>query len=426
MSKIKNFVSENNCCGCGICSVACPHDAIVIELNEQLSYRPVLNEEKCTNCGICLNVCSFSEANLSIRAQKATNSNGYYGFDTTNMYLQGYENNDDLYMKSASGGLLSALANYLLENKKVDAILHAGSCFENGEKPLAICKISRKTHEINQTRGSFYGPIEFSSSILQINNSPDIQKVAIICTPCVASSIKLLREKRPKVANKLTYVFTLMCGHNASGKHGLLMVNDFPELQSPRKLYMREKEGFLKKDSYNISAESNGEKIIKPIESRFKPLWRGFWNAESMCLKCVDFPGNDSDASFKDAWRLQPIKYYKGESAVVVRNPEIKQILEEMTLRQQIVTREISREAMVTSQWSTIKDRYYNALLLSKSKKGNALLKVGYMGCRILKKISIGISQKASPHKFAGIQLILAGIIGKFLAGFARFTNERR
>jgi hypothetical protein len=137
----------------------------------------------------------------------------------------------------------------------------------------------------------------------------------------------------------------------------------------------------------------------------------------------MDFTGAFADASFKDAWRFVPLKYSTGESAFIVRDMCINGILQKMKEKGIVYFENVAREKMVQSQWTTIKEKYYNALRFAKFPKGKLYLQLGYYFCRRLKKISIFISNTTRiPLK---IQIFLSAIIGQPLSAFARFTNEK-
>ena len=61
-----NSVSNNkNCYGCGVCSAACPKNAISIQLNKNGFYYPVVDTNVCVNCGICEDICSFTKKEIA-------------------------------------------------------------------------------------------------------------------------------------------------------------------------------------------------------------------------------------------------------------------------------------------------------------------------------------------------------------------------
>ena len=49
--KLKAFIDESRCTGCGICINICPQGAIKMDNIARV------NELRCTGCGICINIC---------------------------------------------------------------------------------------------------------------------------------------------------------------------------------------------------------------------------------------------------------------------------------------------------------------------------------------------------------------------------------
>ncbi|MDR0682282.1 MAG: Coenzyme F420 hydrogenase/dehydrogenase, beta subunit C-terminal domain, partial [Dysgonamonadaceae bacterium] len=98
----------NPCCGCGICVVSCPHNAIVFSHNNEGFLKPTVDNVKCTDCGICTKVCykyleekkpfanTFENKPVYAawsknRATVLSSSSGGVGFELTSYYFeQGY------------------------------------------------------------------------------------------------------------------------------------------------------------------------------------------------------------------------------------------------------------------------------------------------------------------------------------------------
>lgn len=96
-----DILKKIECTGCSVCKKICPHNAIeMIETKEGFHY-PLIDENKCTNCGLCVKKCHALNDNFK-----------------TNFKQEIYDirANDDIRMKSSSGGMFTILANYVLEN----------------------------------------------------------------------------------------------------------------------------------------------------------------------------------------------------------------------------------------------------------------------------------------------------------------------
>ena len=50
-----NFV-QSECCGCGVCSVICPRDAIFVEIGARGEFLYKANDN-CISCGKCVSAC---------------------------------------------------------------------------------------------------------------------------------------------------------------------------------------------------------------------------------------------------------------------------------------------------------------------------------------------------------------------------------
>lgn len=98
-NKIDNL-RTSECCGCGACYNKCPVGAITMHENDEGFLYPLIDESKCTNCGLCLKVCP------SINAQFNNNPK-------PECYAA--MANDEIRMKSSSGGMFTLLAEYILD-----------------------------------------------------------------------------------------------------------------------------------------------------------------------------------------------------------------------------------------------------------------------------------------------------------------------
>ncbi len=100
IDKTIKSVSQNDCTGCMSCYNVCPVNAISMIENEESFIFPVIDEKKCIYCGKCFNSC------MVINPPERD-------FDELPI-CYAMMGNDDLRMKSSSGGIFTYLADYVL------------------------------------------------------------------------------------------------------------------------------------------------------------------------------------------------------------------------------------------------------------------------------------------------------------------------
>ena len=131
------ILDKIDCCGCSSCMQKCPKNAITMEENEEGFLYPKIDKKKCIECGICVKVCS----QLSYTVEKKENYPIAYAC---------YNKKDDELIKSSSGGVFSAIANYVLEKKG----FIIGAAFDENLVLKHICVNTKK--DLEKLRGSKY------------------------------------------------------------------------------------------------------------------------------------------------------------------------------------------------------------------------------------------------------------------------------
>lgn len=92
---------KKDCVGCHACSNVCPKQCISMQADEQGFLYPVVDTRLCVDCGLCEKVCPVinqSEEQKPIKVYAAKNKN------------------QEVRLKSSSGGVFTSLAEYVLNN----------------------------------------------------------------------------------------------------------------------------------------------------------------------------------------------------------------------------------------------------------------------------------------------------------------------
>lgn len=140
-------LAEERCTGCGACRAICKKDAIKVRKDREGFFRSYINEEICINCGACQKVCP--QLNDS----------------TKKLYKKvlAFKAEDELRIRSASGGAFAALAKTVLQKGGVvwGAAENETFCIEHIKcEKQAFLKALQGTKYVQSDMGKCYESIE--------------------------------------------------------------------------------------------------------------------------------------------------------------------------------------------------------------------------------------------------------------------------
>lgn len=175
MTKYLLTGDDKDCYGCRACEQICPHHAICIKPNEEGFLYPVLEATKCVNCGLCVKVCpveNVSETNIPIA-----------------VYAAQFKKEEEL-LESSSGGVFSALAEYILSKNGYVA----GCIFDNNLVALHI--LTSNKDEVTKMRGSKYVQSDIGNIYTEIRNFLEAEKLVLFTgTPCQVDGLRRFLRK---------------------------------------------------------------------------------------------------------------------------------------------------------------------------------------------------------------------------------------
>ncbi|MEI0799464.1 glycosyltransferase [Brachyspira intermedia] len=348
---IDEVIKKDMCIGCGICANVCPHKCLDIKLNKYKEYNPYFNHNKCTNCGICLKYCPHSQINILKELDKVKQNPEYYGTENSKYYVA-HDIEDSNRIKSASGGIVTLIAKYMLENKIVDGIIH-GEMVENNRNGIhyQAC-ISNTIDEIDNRRSSFYFAFTFDNIIKQLKNSKG--SYLFIGVPCIIRAVKKLINENKSYQNIKIFTIALSCSHNVNGLFTDYLADSLNiDKKEKYKVNLRYKDKSMIDANNFLNAYIGRNFLIK--ENRFKTIftdtWRSYYFAMNVCNYCSDFWGKYADVSIKDAWGRWANEDRLNKSIVISRNTLINEIIEK---DKNIFYEKLDLEEMVNSQLITI------------------------------------------------------------------------
>ena len=174
------YNKKMDCFGCRACESACPSKAITMESDEQGFWYPHIDEEKCISCGMCQNACQIGKI-YNLRSNHPMN-------------CFGVKCQDDIRLVSSSGGVYTALSDYVLENDG----LCVGAEYDNNMR--VVHSIAESKEMRNRFRGSKYVQSDMYGVYEKIKQAISYGKyVLYTSTPCQCAAVKQYMSKKSDV-----------------------------------------------------------------------------------------------------------------------------------------------------------------------------------------------------------------------------------
>ena len=205
---VEAVVDQKLCTGCGGCFGVCSRDAIDMKLNSHGVVVPVVNPLNCTKCGICLTVCpgiEFNYIHFMNKIHGGLPSNAATG-PTLSTYA-GYTKDKSILNKAQSGGIVSEILIYGLENRLFDGAVVTG--YRDEDPFLPYTYIADNREEVLKAVGSKYCTVPVSGIIKDLLKKPG--RYAFVGTPCQIQSMRKAEDAIPALEGKIALYIGLHC-----------------------------------------------------------------------------------------------------------------------------------------------------------------------------------------------------------------------
>lgn len=305
MMKLAN---KYTCTGCMACVDSCAKGAISCTLGNDGHYYPRLDSKACVQCGLCQKVCPV------------LSKLDYNGTGKTISYAA-WNTDDDQIMKSASGGIFSALATSVID--KGGYVVGVAM-----EKSQAFHKIISRKEEIIQLQGSKYQQSLTAGIYRQtVQLLKEGKLVLFQGTGCqVAGLYGYLRGK--SYENLVTV--DLICG----GVPSRLLIDKFKEMTPGAEIISyRDKQEGWQNQPYHLKIEKGKDIIRDPKYSQI--VIGGYACRHALRYSCYNCPfvgvSRISDLTIADLWgdKEHLEKKHTGVSYVAVHTEKGMKLMQE-------------------------------------------------------------------------------------------------
>lgn len=316
---IKDVVDWNLCIGCGACYYACGNNGVSLNNIGALGIRPQFHSSQCAECTRCLSICpGYQVDNDKNEANLPKMTEADHEFGPSLEIWEGHATDPNIRYKASSGGILSALALYCLEQEGMEFVLHTAMDTLEPWKNRTVQ--SRTREEILSRAGSRYAPSSPCEGLQAVEESQG--PCVFIGKPCDTAAVMALSRERPRLASKLGLVMTFFCAGTPSVQGTLDLARDLGFSQSEIGAVRYRGEGWP--GLFKVRSKTDGREGTM----LYKDSWSKLTKYRSIrCNLCPDGLGREADIACGDAWEKEGADADPGRSIVIVRTERGRQLL---------------------------------------------------------------------------------------------------
>lgn len=350
------IAEQGLCIGCGLCESVAGNEAIQATVTDNGTIRPVVVGDL-TNDTVDLiyDICPGTRldtmpARLIDDETKIDNVWGPW-----QRIVRAWAADPAVRYEGSTGGVLSALAQFLLDSERVAFVLHTKASTKYPS--FGEATVSRTSAEVIDAAGSRYGP---TSTLSGVKALLDLERpFAFIGKPCDISALRNLARHDDRVDRYVMYWLTLVCG----GFGPTEFTNDFMRrngLDPSEVTYFRYR-------GRGCPGPTVAETATERIERHYNDYWgdeSASWSFPWRCKVCADPLGEGADIAVSDTWpggmpRRDEAAEDPGTNGVVARTKTDVELIEAaVSAGALVIERDIVPDEMSHYQMHQLEKKY--------------------------------------------------------------------
>jgi coenzyme F420 hydrogenase subunit beta len=297
---LEEIVEGGLCIGCGLCKGVAGADRIEIVLTPEGRERPVarrpLDQSTLERINaICPGTRVEGAARAEATAVETTRAQAMHDlvWGPAEHLSIGYAGDPEVRYRGSTGGVLTALGQFLLASGRVKFILHVAA---SQKEPMRTERaLSFDAASVLEGAGSRYGPaaplIDFTALLDRA------EPFALIAKPCDIAAVRNLARIDPRVDQYLRYALTFVCG-------GASDLTKSEEVVSELGVRPDELSVFRYRGNGCPGPTRLETKDGRSFELTYQQMWEdeATWRIQPRCKICPDAIGESADLAASDIW----------------------------------------------------------------------------------------------------------------------------
>ena len=309
---LEEIVEGGLCIGCGLCRSVAGPEKIQLVLTAEGRERPVAQQALSAAALARINaVCPGTRVEGARPEDRSAEVMRDIVWGTAEHLAIGYARNPEVRHRGSTGGLLTALGQFLLASGRVKFILHVAA---SSREPLRTeRRLSFDAVSVQEGAGSRYGPaaplLDFTA--LLARGEP----FALIAKPCDIGAVRNLARIDSRVDRYLAYALTFVCGGASDLTKSEEVLNEFHI--RPDEISLFRYRGYGNPGPTRVETRDG-----RAFELTYQDMWKdeATWRIQPRCKICPDAIGESADLAASDVWPGgAPAGENSGFNGIIVR-----------------------------------------------------------------------------------------------------------
>ena len=308
---LEEIVGNGLCIGCGLCRSIAGRDQIDLVMTPQGRERPLVRRPlERADLERINAVCPGTRIGGTDTAACNTAMHDTVWGAAERLSI-GYARDPLVRFRGSTGGVLTALGQFLLSSSRVNFVLHVGA---SRSAPMrSERRLSFDAAAVLDGAGSRYGPVAVLTDFCEILERAE--PFALIAKPCDVTAVRNLGRIDARVDCYMRYALTLVCGGASDLRKSEEVLQHFRIHESELALFRYRGHG-------NPGLTRIETKDGRAFELTYQQLWEdeSKWMIQPRCRICPDAIGLEADIAASDVWPGgSPAGEDAGFNGIVVR-----------------------------------------------------------------------------------------------------------